>query len=158
MSLRVRLGASIVVMVIFTAAALGTVSTFSTRARMREDLRSKLGVVTAALAASVDPAEHASLRTEGDMESPVYARYRRIFKQVRQADPRIAYLYTMRQAGDGSLYFVLDSGESEEDFSPLGSPYHEDDEGLNAAFQEPFQIRVEEEFSQIGRASCRERV
>ena len=148
MSLRVRLGSSIVIMVIFTSVALGTVSTFSTRARMREDLRSKLGVVTAALAASVDPDEHASLRTEGDMESPVYARYRGIFKKVREADPRIAYLYTMRQGEDGSLYFVLDSGESEEDFSPLGSPYRDDDDGLNATFQEPFQVRVEEEFSQ----------
>jgi adenylate cyclase len=147
MSLRMRLGASIVAMVVFTALALGTASTISARSRMRRDLRSTLGTVAAALAASVDPEEHAALLAEADMDGPVYAKYRRIFRKVREEDPRIAYLYTMRRAEDGSLYFVLDSGEGEDDFSPLGSIYEAEDDSLSAAFQEPFAVRVEEEFS-----------
>ncbi|OHE61627.1 MAG: hypothetical protein A2Z99_04185 [Treponema sp. GWB1_62_6] len=146
-SLRLGLGAYIMLTVVFTAVSLGTVATLSARARMRQDLRSKLSTLAAAMSAAIDPEEHALLVTAADMQTPAYEKYRKLFAEVRAEDPKIAFLYTLRKSPDGKLTFVLDSGETEEDFSPLGSTYDELVDSLERAFIVPYKVSVETEFN-----------
>lgn len=145
--MRLSLGSSIVLMVVFTAVTLGTAATMNARDRMRQDLRSKLSTLAASISAAIDPEEHGSLVLEADMEGPVYAKYRRLFARVRAEDPKIAFLYTLRKAPGGELSFVLDSGVTKDEFSPLGSPYDEKIESLEHAFNPPYLVAAETKFS-----------
>lgn len=145
-SLRFSLSSAFVSIVVVTALGLGTVTFLSARWQLRESLRQRLGDVAAAASFNIDPGEHELLREEGDMELPVYQKYREQFRRLKKSNPDIGYLYTMRRTGEGDYVFVLDSGETEEEFSPLGSVYEDFTPTLEASFSPPYQVRVETDF------------
>lgn len=55
-------------------------------------------------------------------------------------------MYTLRKASDGSVSFILDSGTTSEDYSPLGSPYEEMDKETLMVFNPTTSARVLSDF------------
>lgn len=147
-TLRFSLSTAFVFTVVLTALAIGAVSFFSIRTQMREELRKRLGDVAVALSHSIEPAKHAGLKTPDDMTSSDYLAFRALFKQVRTENSDLRFLYTLRTKAGGGLEFILDSGETEEDFSPLGSEYEDLDSDLvvQAALKPPYKVMVGEDF------------
>ncbi|OHD14770.1 MAG: hypothetical protein A2Z96_01620 [Spirochaetes bacterium GWB1_48_6] len=145
-SLRFSLSSAFVMVVLLTSLTLGTVTYFSVRMQLRDSLRQRLGDVAAAASLNISAQEHAGLKSPEDMKTPVYEKYRVQFAKLRAVNPDIRFLYTLRKTQNDGLIFVLDSGETEEDYSPLGMDYESPSPALNLAFQKPYGIQVESEF------------
>lgn len=147
-SLRFSLGTAITGMVVATTILLGTVTYFTARNRMRSDLESKLGVLVTAIAVGIAAEDHAQLIDPAQMDEPLYLGFRARFREIIAQEPRIGYIYSFRRLPDGSLMFVLDSGEDPEDLSPIGMAYDESFPLLLSAFDPPYHTIVDSEFAE----------
>lgn len=75
--------------------------------------------------------------SEADLESPVYARLKENFMNVREAnsDIRFIYILTLRDNGN-EAFFTIDSEPSEsEDYSPPGQTYEEGLEDVRTSYE-----------------------
>jgi serine phosphatase RsbU (regulator of sigma subunit) len=72
------------------------------RLQLREQLKSLAG--TAAL--MVDAGDHQRARAEGD---PTYQRFHALLRRMKDANPRIGYIYTMHKDAHGTWHYLIDS-------------------------------------------------
>ncbi len=146
LSLRLSLGTAFVIMIFLTAFVLGFASFLSVRSQIRLNLAQRLMDLAGAAAVGVDPGEHASLQKSGDMEGTTYKSLRARLQKIQAVNPDIKYLYTFRKISDSELAFVLDTGATEADFSPLGELYKDLTPQLSASFLPPYRMRVDDTF------------
>ncbi|HEY3373944.1 MAG TPA: PDC sensor domain-containing protein [Candidatus Aquicultor sp.] len=80
---------------------------------------------TARLAgASINGDEHRQLQESGAESSPLYHNLKKRLQEVRDANPKIRYAYTMAHTNDpNKLQFIVDAEEDPKLVSHLGDPY-----------------------------------
>jgi len=76
-------------------------------------------------ALEVDGDLHATIRERSDEEGPAYAQLRSALQRVKALEPRIRFIYTMRQDDQGRVVFVVDAETDPEDMSHVGDVYEE---------------------------------
>ncbi|HEY9899123.1 MAG TPA: SpoIIE family protein phosphatase [Pantanalinema sp.] len=87
------------------------------RQQLREQLKALAG--TAALMVDVDA--HQRARSEGD---PFYQRFHGLLRRMKEANPGIGYIYTMRQDASGRWHYLIDSAKpGEPGHSAFDQPY-----------------------------------
>jgi class 3 adenylate cyclase len=141
-SLRVSLSFAFIALILLACLILGAALYLILRQQLESALKERLGDMTTIAAMLIDGDEHLILQDPKDMDGPIYAKYRVQFARFRAEHPDIRYLYSMRRLASGELMFVLDSGTSEEEFSPLGSIYESTDMEFLTAFDQPNQVHV----------------
>jgi class 3 adenylate cyclase len=144
LSLRLSLGTAFVIMIVLTAFVLGFASFLSVRTQIRLNLAQRLMDLAGAAVVGLDPGEHAKLQKPGDMEGATYKSLRARLQKIQAVNPDIKYLYTFRKVSEGELAFVLDTGATQADFSPLGEPYKDLTPQLSASFLPPYRMRVDD--------------
>lgn len=102
---------------------------------LRENLRRRLIGIAATAALMIDGDQHELLREPSDKKNPVFKELRAILTRVKNANPGITYIYTMRKTDDPNTFeFVIDEGEEidenengiideEEETAEIGEPY-----------------------------------
>lgn len=104
-----------------------------------EDLKASL-LMTATLGADlIDGDAHKLIPLErASINSSYYQHIKRKLQFIREANPKIRYVYTVTKDKSGRLYFVVDSARIEELFSYPGDSYESLSEGdVLQAFKEP---------------------
>ena len=134
-------GISLAVALSFTASQY-----ISAKGRYERDLREKLRIIAELASFSVDGDLHGKLRKQEDEESEPYRQIQRVLRKVRQSDPGIAYVYTMRKNADDSVVFVVDSTEDMAAFSHLGDVYEDVTPGQDKAFLQRSGAILEDDF------------
>jgi class 3 adenylate cyclase len=145
-SLRLSLGAAFVLIIVLTAAVLGATTFLSVRSQLRSNLGQRLMDLAGAAVLSLDAREHAKLRKPEDMGGETYKALRSRVLAIQRVNPDIKYVYTFRKISDTELVFVLDTGTTSADFSPLGESYKDVSPQLMASFLPPYKTRVDEAF------------
>ncbi|GAB4503768.1 MAG: hypothetical protein Fur0043_07600 [Anaerolineales bacterium] len=112
----------------------------NTRAQLRQDIRERLRDVVAIGALQIDGDAHALLTDPSQEGNETYLALKSTLQHIRDSGTDIRFVYTMRQTADGSIMFVVDAEESEEDISHLGDIYDDAGPLLRESFailQEP---------------------
>ncbi|MBI2843464.1 MAG: diguanylate cyclase [Armatimonadetes bacterium] len=91
---------------------------------MRQEVRLRLQSVARTAAVQIDPELHRNIRTRRDESGEAYIRLKKILAGIRNSNPDIRYVYTMRKTGKKQvLQFVVDAEEDPELVSHVGDKY-----------------------------------
>jgi class 3 adenylate cyclase len=146
-SLKFSLGSAFIGIAILTALLVGLANYLNVRTYARNDLREKMRSTVAVASLLVDGPTHDKLKTTADESSADYKRMKKALQAVRARYKDIRFIYTFRKRPDGKLEFVLDSESDPKEMSHVGDVYEDTTPTLDAAFEKPYQVRVEREFS-----------
>lgn len=100
-------------LVLFLISGL-TINFFYSKAHyvQRDNLRSRLIGIAATGALMIDGDLHDTLRKPADADTPAYRQLRAILTRIKEANPGITYIYTMRRTDDPMTFqFVIDEAE-----------------------------------------------
>ncbi len=140
LSLRIKATFAFSFLTIFFVGLTALAYFANTRAQLRQDIRERLRDIAAIGALQIDGDAHALLTDPSQEGNETYLQLKRTLQHIRDSGTDIRFVYTMRQNADGSILFIVDAEESEEDISHLGDVY--DDAGpllreTFATLQEP---------------------
>lgn len=91
---------------------------------LREQVREQLKRVAATAALQVDADLHSQVRTRDDESSLQYGQIKDTLASIKNANPGMRYVYTMRQTGEmNTLQFVIDAETDPEEVSHVGDAY-----------------------------------
>ncbi|MDV2480958.1 HAMP domain-containing protein [Methanoculleus sp. Wushi-C6] len=116
-----------------------------TKNALKETTQDELRGLASIIATQIDGDAMAALRP-GDEETPAFVAIRHQLETIRQSNPDILYLYTMRQAGD-TVEFIVDADYGVEDGAAIGEVYDRVFPELLAGFTAP---SVDSEFTTDG--------
>jgi signal transduction histidine kinase len=114
-----------------------TINFFYSRAHyvQRDNLRSRLIGIASTGALMIDGDLHETLQEPSDADTPAFRELRATLTRIKDANPGITYIYTMRRTGDPMIFqFVIDEAEEEdtngngvigpgEESAGIGDPY-----------------------------------
>ncbi len=146
LSLRVKVAFAFTILTISFVALTALAYYANTRAQLRQDIRERLRDVAAIGALQVDGDEHALLTDPAQEGNETYLKLKRTLQRIRDSGTDIRFVYTMRQNPDGSIMFVVDAEESEEDISHLGDIYDDAGPALRETFATMQEPLVEPDF------------
>lgn len=91
---------------------------------LRQEVRGRLQSVAATAALQVDPQLHERIRTSEDESSDAYRRVKAVLARIRDSNPGVRYVYTMRKTGEKDVWqFVVDAESDSENMSHVGDAY-----------------------------------
>jgi diguanylate cyclase (GGDEF)-like protein len=137
LSLRHQLFLSHFLAVLLVSGSIGTYFYKQATASLLENLRGRLSQSAGLLARTIDAAELAALDSADDVALAEYDRHLRLIRDIRDANPDIAFIYVMRRdPASGEVRFVLDSDASADQALP-GELYSETVPRLLEGFDRP---------------------
>jgi diguanylate cyclase (GGDEF)-like protein/excisionase family DNA binding protein len=89
----------------------------------------------------IDPPAHALLRSSGDEAHPEYARMVGALRELRDLNAPVRFITSYALMGEQCIT-VLDTGETESDFSPVGNPWLPDDELARVLSGESLPVNI----------------
>jgi len=146
-SLKFSLSSSFTIIVILTSMLSGTITYFNVRSFIREGIKERLKESVSLAAMHIDGDLHKSLTRREDETSEAYKKIKKHLQQMRNKLKDIRYVYTVRKNEKGQIYFVVDAEEKEENLAHINDIYDESSAEMNQAFEKPYDIYVENEFS-----------
>lgn len=107
-----------------------------TNGNIKESVRNELKTVATVIADGIDGDTLAQIKP-GDEQTPVFTSLRDMFNKIRQSDPSIRYIYTMRLNGD-LVEFVVDADYGiEPNAAIIGEVYPNISKELLMGFSQP---------------------
>ena len=118
--------------------------------QVQQGLKERLHNIVSITALEIDGDIHASIRDVEAENDPNYIKYQTLLNSILASDNELIYIYTMRQMGDGTIFFILDTGNdptiAEYEFDLPGViAYDEPSELLLSAFASPSGTVIENE-------------
>jgi diguanylate cyclase (GGDEF)-like protein/putative nucleotidyltransferase with HDIG domain len=124
LSMRVHLLAAFLGLALLVSAVLFGITSAAARSALGRQLCQRLMAVAASGALMLDADSLAKLRTRQDEQRPEYARVKRVLQLLRDANPGIRYVYTMRPDPDPKRWaFLVDGEEDPKLVSHIGDLY-----------------------------------
>ncbi|MCM8540544.1 MAG: hypothetical protein NE328_09735 [Lentisphaeraceae bacterium] len=114
---------------------------------VREGIRERLGNIAGIGALQISAKQHSQLKVKSDEESQSYKSIQSQLRNIREKGTDIRYIYTLRKNDDGQVYFVVDAEEDKAEASALGTVYKDANETMKSAFDTPYGVKIESEFS-----------
>jgi len=124
-----------VVLFVITGMCLGYMAE-RTNSDIKESVRNELRTIATVIASDIDGDSQAQL-VPGDETTPAFTALRDRLNAIRQANPSLRYIYTMRQNGS-AVEFVVDADYGiEPDGARIGQVYPNFTPQLVAGFSQP---------------------
>lgn len=143
-NIRVKLMTSFALISLAIVLTLSTIAYFTLRNQVLADSRQRLLNMVSIAALQQDGDLHNSLISKADQASDAYAQIKKTNTSITATDPNIAYLYTMRDAPNNQIYYLVDSGQpGDEDTAQLLELYIDASPQLIQAFptiNQPFAL------------------
>jgi diguanylate cyclase (GGDEF)-like protein/excisionase family DNA binding protein len=117
------------------------VTAFCAALKRLQRRRNRVVALARGAAASIDPLEHAKLRTRADESTPQYKKMVATLRELRAAHPSVRFVTTFALVGDQCIT-VLDTGEIEADVSHCGDEWLAHDELAKVLAGESLQANV----------------
>ena len=136
LSLQTNLSIGLIALAILVGGTVSTLLYINFRDQLIQDLQSRLASIATITASQIDGDEHASLINPEDMQSDVYLKYEDLLFDIIESDDELLYIYSIRQAEDGTIYFYLDAGRD-----PSIAEYETDIIG-KIAYEQPTNLLV----------------
>ena len=104
-------------------AGVSSILYFNFKTELRNSLRHRLENITTLAALQQDGDALLNVQQENDEN---FVKIRDTNLKIRQSEPELRFVYTMRKDTQGNIYFVVDAGlPTEEGYSPFGTVYEE---------------------------------
>lgn len=144
LSLRTRLAIVLIVLAALFSAAVSYVLYFNFQQELRESLRHRLENITTIAALQQSGDDLISVKSPGD---EAFNRIHERNLRIKQSDPELRFVYTMRQDEQG-IYFIVDARLSPDEplISEFGDRYDEPSELLASSFNSMDQTIIEPDF------------
>lgn len=143
LTLRTRLAIVLIFLAASFAAGVSLVLYANFRAELRNSLRHRLENITTLAGLQQDGELFQNVREEND---EYFQKIREQNLKIRNSDPDLRFVYTMRKDAEG-IYFVVDAGfPSEDGYSPLGTRYEEPGPALVENFDSLTRTVLEPDF------------
>jgi methyl-accepting chemotaxis protein len=123
MKIGTRIAACLCAVWLGVSILLGVIAYQSAKTVLVENIKSRVKDCAALAVLAFSGDDHARLLGPADESSEAWRRVFEALKKVGAADKDIKFVYTVRKQADGSLAFIGDDTESDEDRSPVGDPY-----------------------------------
>jgi len=146
-SLKFSLSSAFIGIALLTAMLLGFANYWNIRSYVRNDIRDKMQSTIAISALIISAESHDRLQSLEDEEKSEYTAIRKQLRDIRSRFSEIKNIYTFRKDATGQVQFVVDAETDPEEVGHLGDVYEDETPALKAAFQTPYGIHVEEDFS-----------
>jgi len=142
-TIRLRLAVVLIVVAALFGAVLASILYLNFRSELRKNLRHRLENITTLAGLQQNGDELFQVQSENDDN---FLRIRDRNLKIRNSDPELRFVYTMRKDAQG-IYFVVDAGfPSEIGYSPFGKRYEEPGPALVANFDSLTGTILEPEF------------
>jgi GAF domain-containing protein/HAMP domain-containing protein len=143
-SLRTRLAIVLILLAAIFTAGVSSIIYFNFKAELRNNLRHRLENVTSLAALQQDGDALLKVQKENDEN---FEKIRDKNLKIKNSEPELRFVYTMRKDAQGQIYFVVDAGfPTEEGYSPFGTPYEEPGPALVAHFDSMSGTILESDF------------
>lgn len=146
LSLRIKLAFAFSFLTIFFVGLTTLAYYANARAQLRQDVRERLRDIVAISALQINGDEHALLTNPAQEGNETYIKLKSVLQDIRDSGTDIRFVYTMRQNADGSIVFIVDAEESEQDISHLGDIYDDAGPLLRKSFSTLQEPVVEADF------------
>lgn len=146
LSLRIKLAFAFSFLTIFFVGLTTLAYYANARAQLRQDIRERLRDIVAIGALQINGDEHALLTDPAQEGNETYIKLKSVLQDIRDSGTDIRFVYTMRQNADGSIVFIVDAEESEQDISHLGDIYDDAGPLLRESFSTLQEPVVEADF------------
>ncbi len=113
----------------------------------RDDLNHHLSSMVSMAAMHIDSEKHSLLKTREDEETDTYKDLKKYLQMIRDNDPDITYIYTMRENDKNEIEFIVDAEESLENISHIGDVYFDASPLLKNDFKNINTTIVEKDFT-----------
>jgi GAF domain-containing protein len=144
LTLRMRLAIVLILVAATFTAGVSSILYFNFKAELRNSLRHRLENITTLAALQQDGDALLKVQQEND---ETFKQIRDINLRIKQSEPELRFVYTMRKDAQGSIYFVVDAGfPTDEGYSPFGMHYEEPGPVLVANFDSMSGTLLEEDF------------
>jgi len=112
LGLRTSITFGLVALAILAGGVVSTLLYISFRGELVSDLHHRLANIASIAVLQINGDDLATLNSPDDMRSDIYMKYQEKLFDIVKAEDQILYIYTMRQAEDGTIYFYLDAGRN----------------------------------------------
>jgi class 3 adenylate cyclase len=146
-TLQFSLSSAFVGIVALTALLVGGSTFLNTSSSLREGISTRLHDVAGLAALQVDARTHRLIRSRDDERSEAYADLKRLLQRIRDDSTDVRFVYTVRKDGRGRIVFVVDAEEDGAEASHVGDVYKDASRALHAAFEPPFRVQTEKQFT-----------
>lgn len=148
--LRSILAINIALLAVLMAALIITSLYLFARQRTREATRQRLFDIVSLAAMQVDVDLHTTLTDPAQEGNADYLKIQRQLQAIRDIDPELVYVYTMRYerepSPDGQVIFIVDAETDPDEVSHLGDVYSEMDVASRQKISTLAEPSVEEQF------------
>jgi len=110
LKLQTNISIGLVALAIFVGGTVITLLNIIFQQELLHDIQQRLSTIATIAAYQINGDEHALLVNPDDMQSDVYNKYQELLFDIIESDDELLYIYTIRQAEDGTIYFYLDAG------------------------------------------------
>ena len=142
-TLRTRLAIVLILLATIFAAAVSSIIYVDFKNELRKNLRHRLENITTLASFQQDGDALLKVQAEND-ENFIKIRNRNL--AIKQSEPDLKFVYTMRKNSRGEIYFVVDAGlAGQEGYSPFGTVYREPGPALVANFDSIDHTVLEQE-------------
>ena len=132
-SLKTKLTVSFILLILLISGMAYLYTFNQTKRALKEQMRCELMSVASSVASAIDGDLHNRIGP-GGQQSPEFLAVADLLTRVKKNNPKITYLYTMRQDGQGA-YFVVDPDPEEP--AQIGEAYEDVNQEMLAGFREP---------------------
>jgi len=148
LSLSTSITFGIVALAVLTGGTISILMYINFRGELIRDLQHRLVNIASIATAQINGDELATLISPDDMRSDTYMKNQEKLFDIVNAEDEILYIYTMRQAEDGTIYFYLNAGRNPSiaEYEPavIGEvPYEQPTDLLLKSFASPDGTVVE---------------
>ena len=146
-TLQFSLGTAFIFVVILTSFCIAVFTFFSMSSFLRDTVRLRLADDAGIAALRISGDLHSKLQKPDDENTDEYRTIRKYLQNIRERATDIRFVYTIRKNNDGKIVFIVDAEENPEELSHLGDVYDNPTAPMLAAFEKPYKIHVENEFT-----------
>lgn len=124
MSIRTKIHLSIIGLVLVISGGTNYVLYRTARQALFDEVRQRLSSIAADASLHINPSIHESLRSRKDESTAGYLRIKEELIRLKDSNPSIRYVYTMRPSKDPNVWqFVVDAEQNPELLSHIGDEY-----------------------------------
>jgi adenylate cyclase len=151
-SLRVSLSMAFILLVLLSGLLVGAGSWVNTNKLVKQGIAGRLYDITGLAARILSTEDHSRLTDRGMINSDEHKRLIEGCRHIREVNPDVRFIYTMRADSDGTIRFIIDSdwdpapGADNEGCAHFGDIYETVDPEMAAFVANPRGIKVDTDY------------
>lgn len=145
-TLKLGLSAAFILLVSLSIISMGLSTYRVAISYFNTDIEKKIKSTADLAALLIPPETHELIQTVEDEKSEAYKKIKTLLQDIRNTNPEIRFIYTMKKVND-RIYFIVDAETDPEQMSHVMDAYDDAPKTIHDFFENPAHTFVEQEFA-----------